>query len=179
MYHSVQTLVWNALLTNMNKYPKFDVKILGHSLGGAIGSINAVDFAYNAKIKLSSYTFGMPRAGNRGFAEAFFQYCQHHWRMTHDEDPVPHLPLIMMNFLHVTHEVWQHDVIGKYVICENPSWETNENKYCADSQEFALLHWNLKDHNYMNQSNQSAGYDYVERLKKSDRFKPYLLQAGH
>ncbi|CAF1207690.1 unnamed protein product [Didymodactylos carnosus] len=178
MYHVAQDRVWNALLTNIAKYKDFEIKIIGHSLGGAISSINAVDFGYNGKLNLSSYTFGSPRSGDKGFTLAYHDYCQQHWRMTHDEDPVPHLPLVMMSFLHVTHEVWQHDVLGKYVICDNPSWETNENKYCANSETLWWFHFNLKDHNYMNLTNTSAVHNYIERLKQYDqiKLKPYLLR---
>ena len=55
------------------------------------------------------YTYGGPRVGNSDFAAQFWRDfhadAQTVWRLTHNRDPIPHLPLELMGFRHVGHEV--------------------------------------------------------------------------
>jgi len=85
----------------LGKYPDYKLVLVGHSLGGAVATIAALEFqarGYEPHVT----TFGEPRLGNREFN----QYINHKfnlnatspddalfWRVTHVDDPVPLLPL--------------------------------------------------------------------------------------
>ncbi|KAI0447380.1 Alpha/Beta hydrolase protein [Xylaria telfairii] len=87
------------------QYPDYPIHVIGHSLGGAVGSLAALEM----KVILGwehiiVTTFGEPRVGNAGFTEyldAVFDLQDEgndpeQWtyrRITHVDDPVPLLPL--------------------------------------------------------------------------------------
>ncbi|KAI1333374.1 alpha/beta-hydrolase [Xylariaceae sp. FL0255] len=87
------------------QYPDHVVHVIGHSLGGAVGALAALElkviFGWD---NLIVTTFGEPRVGNKGFVQylntAFglddkriHPTKQIYRRITHTEDPVPLLPL--------------------------------------------------------------------------------------
>ncbi|KAF4980124.1 hypothetical protein FZEAL_3788 [Fusarium zealandicum] len=86
------------------QYPSYPIQLVGHSLGGAVACLAALEL----KVSLGwddvvVTTFGEPRSGNDGLAhfvdEVFHLGGQDHLeerdyrRVTHKEDPVPLLPL--------------------------------------------------------------------------------------
>ncbi|KAJ2987917.1 hypothetical protein NUW58_g4244 [Xylaria curta] len=86
-------------------YPNYAIHVIGHSLGGAVGALAALEMkAILGWEHVNVTTFGEPRIGNAGFAEyldAVFG-LQHeesdpeqraYRRITHVDDPVPLLPL--------------------------------------------------------------------------------------
>lgn len=77
------------------------IHIVGHSLGGALATL-AADMMGSAGVgEVMLYTFGCPRVGDRGFAEALRGSIgsQNIYRVYHPADPVPMLPVFP--FLHV------------------------------------------------------------------------------
>ena len=73
-----------------------DVVCTGHSLGGALATIAAVDLK-NRKVgndkEFSCITFGSPRVGNKMFAERFCDSTQgRSLRFVNNDDPIPLLP---------------------------------------------------------------------------------------
>jgi predicted lipase len=68
--------------------------VTGHSLGGALAT-HALVALTNAGIKVDQYySFGSPRVGDPNFflyVKSLFPGAK--WRVTHDHDPVPHLPM--------------------------------------------------------------------------------------
>lgn len=71
------------------------VTVTGHSLGGALATLCAVDVQYNFTDKVSEievYTFGSPRVGNDGFRASFNRRVPHSYRFVHGMDIVPALP---------------------------------------------------------------------------------------
>jgi predicted lipase len=59
------------------------------------------------------FTFGSPRVGNAAFAAAFDQLIGNgvlaqSYRVTHQADIVPHLPLAIMGFQHVSRSLSTH-----------------------------------------------------------------------
>jgi len=103
----------------MNWFPNYNVVLTGHSLGGAMSTLLAMDLHYNHGIKTRIYpvTFGSPRVGNKAFADGFISAFQgRSWRITHKNDIVPHIPLTQMNFHHVANEVWFYNKNGDYMI---------------------------------------------------------------
>ncbi len=71
------------------------IHCVGHSLGGALATLNA-DFFSQAKVgKVIAYTFGAPRVGMHWFAKSLTQRVRSDnvLRLAHPSDPVPMIPL--------------------------------------------------------------------------------------
>ena len=87
------------------KYPK--VMVTGHSLGGAMATVAAYDFALVHGITVFGlYTQGSPRVFEtltRNYLESIRTFPV--WRSTFGEDPVPRIPFDAMNYQHVGVEV--------------------------------------------------------------------------
>ncbi|HEY9734998.1 MAG TPA: lipase family protein [Trichocoleus sp.] len=69
--------------------------VTGHSLGGALATLCAVDIQYNFSDKLQTieaYTFGSPKVGNDGFTESFNRRVPNSYRFVHGMDIVAELP---------------------------------------------------------------------------------------
>lgn len=82
--------------------PGYRVVTSGHSLGGALATILAVDLRASG-VETEMYSFGAPRVGNTEFAE-FASTSGKNFRVTHREDPVPRLPPIAVGYAHVSPE---------------------------------------------------------------------------
>jgi len=68
--------------------------ITGHSLGGALATLCALDVAVNTKFKRPRVvTFGSPRVGDESFANTFNRKVFHSFRVVNGGDWVPHIPL--------------------------------------------------------------------------------------
>ncbi|ANE48631.1 hypothetical protein SY83_01060 [Paenibacillus swuensis] len=67
--------------------------ITGHSLGGALATLCAVDVAVHSKFSRPRiYTFGSPRVGNDAFAAKFNRLIRVSRRIANTQDIVPSLP---------------------------------------------------------------------------------------
>eukprot|EP00928_Gymnodinium_smaydae_P046322 TRINITY_DN30854_c0_g1_i1.p1 TRINITY_DN30854_c0_g1~~TRINITY_DN30854_c0_g1_i1.p1 ORF type:complete len:773 (-),score=61.13 TRINITY_DN30854_c0_g1_i1:23-2341(-) len=69
------------------------IMVVGHSLGGAIASLVAVqllDWFPDATLEL--FTYGEPRVGSFDFADLVTRRVRSVWRVVNKGDPVPHLP---------------------------------------------------------------------------------------
>lgn len=66
----------------------------GHSLGGALATLCAVDIQYNFsdKVTIEAYTYGAPNVGNDGFRDSYNQRVPNSYRVIHGMDLVPELP---------------------------------------------------------------------------------------
>ncbi|XP_053385708.1 lipase ZK262.3-like [Mercenaria mercenaria] len=79
----------------VQKYPHYRVVVTGHSLGGAIASVASAQLSFDNVIdkdKTTLYTFGMPRAGDRPYAENHDRLVPKSWRVVHFRDIVTDLP---------------------------------------------------------------------------------------
>jgi predicted lipase len=100
MYESLRTgvapnssTVVNALATLPFPRPVISVTICGHSLGGALATLLALDVAANTAYKDPSvYTFGSPRTGDSLFASTYDQVVKNSYRIANRLDIVPTLP---------------------------------------------------------------------------------------
>ncbi len=108
------------------------VLLTGHSLGAALAELLAYDLATAAAAAgppaalAAVITFGKPRVGNAAWAQAWAAALRSAtplaYRVTHYEDPVPHLPLELMGFSHPPTEVC---VAGGEALrkgCATPLW---------------------------------------------------------
>lgn len=90
-------------------HPK-PVLILGHSLGGALATLCAVDIQYNMRegdlqdVQRNVYvfTFGSPRVGNRAFAQSYRRRIKRTWRYWGSFDIVAAVPPTFFGYQHVT-----------------------------------------------------------------------------
>ena len=94
-YENFYPCISESIKELVKKYPEYDVQITGHSLGAATASLISASLVYDNyvdKNKLSLYTFGMPRVGDKDYAAAHDKLINNSWRVVHYKDPVSQLP---------------------------------------------------------------------------------------
>ncbi|MDV3351344.1 lipase family protein [Leptolyngbyaceae cyanobacterium CCMR0082] len=81
--------------------------VTGHSLGGALAKLCAVDLQYNFSpdISVEVYTFGAPRVGNKAFAESYNRRVPNTWRFVNGNDVVSGLPRRWQRYRHVDERI--------------------------------------------------------------------------
>jgi predicted lipase len=116
-YQTHADAVFNKVSNLLLENPDFKLIITGHSLGGAMATLCAMDLHLNKGIEnIFLITFGSPRVGDSAFADAFDRvFADKSWRVTNQHDVVPHVPLIRMGFKHVATEVWFNDSTNFHV----------------------------------------------------------------
>ncbi|KAL0950172.1 hypothetical protein HGRIS_010165 [Hohenbuehelia grisea] len=81
-------------LLQKTKYKK--VYITGHSLGGALASLEALFLTLQLKdhpdVSIKAVTYGMPRVGNQQFADTFDKLVPNYKRINRHRDLIPALP---------------------------------------------------------------------------------------
>jgi hypothetical protein len=96
--------------TNNQNTPIEAAYVVGHSMGGALAHLCALDLATRFGPEVGSrthlYTFGAPRVGNEPFARFSRGRVASYWRFTHERDIVPSVPPQLMGFHHAAREVW-------------------------------------------------------------------------
>ena len=100
MYESLRTgaepdspTVVNALAKLAFPHPVNTVTICGHSLGGALATLLALDVAANTVFtEPAVYSYGSPRTGDSLFAGTFDQVVSNSYRIANRLDIVPALP---------------------------------------------------------------------------------------
>jgi predicted lipase len=100
MYESLRTgvasnspTVVNALAKLSFPQPASSLTICGHSLGGALATLLALDVAANTAFSSPAvYTFGSPRTGDSLFASTYDQVVKNSYRIANRLDIVPTLP---------------------------------------------------------------------------------------
>ena len=117
----------------------FEVEITGHSLGGALSTLLAVELeALGFRIARVT-TFGSPRVGDWRFADYYDEKLgDRTHRFTHAHDAVPSLPPRLLGYHHVATEVFQN-AEGEYVVGDGSGEDPNG----SDSE---WTHASLSDH---------------------------------
>lgn len=99
--------------------------IAGHSLGGALAVLAAVDLTLNRKLPVQGvYTFGQPRVGDRTFARSVKRTLGDRLvRFVNNQDVVPQVPTpgMLLSYWHPVPET-RFDRDGNLV--EKPGWRT-------------------------------------------------------
>ncbi|KAI3469889.1 hypothetical protein Pfo_026552 [Paulownia fortunei] len=91
--------------------PKWHIYVTGHSLGGALATLLALELsssqlAKHGAISVTMYNFGSPRVGNRRFAEVYNeQKVKDSWRVVNHRDIIPTVPRLM-GYCHVAQPVY-------------------------------------------------------------------------
>jgi predicted lipase len=86
--------VTKSLATIFGNKPVNSLTVCGHSLGGALATLQALDAAANSTFKNPSvYTYASPRTGNPQFASTYNRMVPNTFRVANKIDVVPMLPL--------------------------------------------------------------------------------------
>ncbi|KAL4510135.1 hypothetical protein ABPG72_010328 [Tetrahymena utriculariae] len=137
-WRDLQNSVLKSTIDLVQKYPNATLSVIGHSLGGALAILGAIDIHLSVKAVDFVYTFGQPRVGNKEFAAFFDLNIANSYRLIHDRDLVPHLPLQSQGFYHQGTEVWYNQNSTSYTVCQ----KYLEDKSCSDK----LKSYTMDDH---------------------------------
>jgi Lipase (class 3) len=112
-------LLVDALPSMAFPHPVTSLTICGHSLGGALVTLLALDVAANTKFKSPiAYTYASPRTGDPSFADTYKQLVPNTIRIVNRFDAVPNLP---------TPPLYEH-VLGLYEL--NPLFKVKLDLLC-------------------------------------------------
>lgn len=112
-YRSIRGQVLHYIATRIHKINQ--IYVTGHSLGGALALLCAVDIQYNyPSAHISVYTSGAPAVGNKAFAKSYNKRVPDTTRTYMRRDLVPKLPPWWFGLrLHGGyHHVMDHNPIG-------------------------------------------------------------------
>jgi hypothetical protein len=129
MYESLRTgvgpnspAVVDALATLPFPRPVSSVTICGHSLGGALATLLALDVAANTVFTVPVvYTYASPRTGDALFASTYDQVVKNSNRVTNRLDVITALPPVFAGYQHVAtpYELNPVRLVTCTVICEH------------------------------------------------------------
>ncbi|KXZ45675.1 hypothetical protein GPECTOR_52g72 [Gonium pectorale] len=95
------TLAVLKTVTGAGPAANWHVYVTGHSLGGALATLGAYKLAKSGVVKkVSMYSYGQPRVGNKAFADEFNALISNAWRFANENDAVPRVPRLM-GYCHV------------------------------------------------------------------------------
>jgi len=103
----------------------------GHSLGGALATISALNYAYEyPDITIDCITLGSPRVGDYKFAEYFDKCITNSYRFVNDNDPIPCMPTAW-RYKHVKGCIWLHEDQVKSQITAWRGWRFFKNYFLS------------------------------------------------
>ncbi|RIA95885.1 Alpha/Beta hydrolase protein [Glomus cerebriforme] len=140
-----QSDVFNEVQNLHKQHPDFKVLYTGHSLGGALTLLSALDLVQNSTSFIPNknffvVTYGQPRVGNSVFSK-YVDKTLKVTRVTNGDDPVPHLPPQFVGYEHHSGELWISDPeksTSAFVTCNGP-----EDPKCSDSVAVNQLNANF------------------------------------
>ncbi|KAJ9066716.1 hypothetical protein DSO57_1006938 [Entomophthora muscae] len=100
------------LSKELKQSPSYRFIITGHSLGGAVAILSAIELKQRLNIpwrKIEVFTYGQPRTGNVAFARYINQLPMHVTRVVNENDIVPHILPEYANFAHHGTEIYVHN----------------------------------------------------------------------
>ncbi|KAG8790370.1 hypothetical protein FRC12_012064 [Ceratobasidium sp. 428] len=133
----------DAVKRAMAKHGTNHVTLAGHSLGGAISLIDSLFLSINLpNAKLKVVTHGMPRVGNREFANLVDSKISDLARINNGHDVIPIVPGIRLGFTHTSGE---KRIInpGHWIACDG---QDNEDESCTAGAVFNILFGDIDDH---------------------------------
>ncbi|KAK9671714.1 hypothetical protein RND81_12G049700 [Saponaria officinalis] len=116
-YDSVRTRIMSLLKkaigfvdNDAGPQSKWLVYCTGHSLGGALATLLALELsstqlAKSESISVTMYNFGSPRVGNRNFADVYNEKVKDSWRVVNHRDIIPTVPRLM-GYCHVAQPIY-------------------------------------------------------------------------
>ncbi|KAF8304995.1 alpha/beta-hydrolase [Clavulina sp. PMI_390] len=120
------------------------VTVVGHSLGGAIATLDSVFLKMNlpASTTIKTVVHGCPRVGNQAFADFIDANFNDFTRITHQSDPIPVVPGRFLGFHHPSGEIHIEDN-DSFVAC---SGQDNPDPQCSTGAVSNVLFSNILDH---------------------------------
>ncbi|KAJ3097052.1 hypothetical protein HDU97_005311 [Phlyctochytrium planicorne] len=181
-----QVTIFNQL------YPLYEVWFTGHSLGGALATLAAVDLRQTLQEALPAFrikllTFGQPRVGNSIWADwvdsLSFDLSM---RVVNQDDFTPHLPPSFSGFKHCPDEIWIADDNGTTLLCSDDNGDfadilsngafsrtLDENKDCANRVKWK---YNISRHTWA-WGLQLVGVFFVDASLGTYQLFPFLIPA--
>jgi len=106
-FEAVYGTVRNSIINTLQgQSPATRITFVGHSLGGAIVTIAAPDIMVNLQRPLVDvFTVGGPRVAKPDFRRSFDARIGECFRVTNQQDIVPHLPTVATLWRHVGEEI--------------------------------------------------------------------------
>ena len=146
-FKSLQPGVEASIMALLDRYPNRSIALTGHSLGAAMAAHAAVSLLLVRNLTLTPhvYTFGEPRTGDAAFARWHASLVPGWLRVTHWNDPVPHLPPQDAGFVHLAREIWYDEASDDAIVCDG----SGEDKDCSLSVALAAVftdHCRYLDH---------------------------------
>ncbi|RKP39785.1 Alpha/Beta hydrolase protein [Dimargaris cristalligena] len=135
----------DTLKQQVASYPDYQIKIVGHSLGGAHAVLAATHISASVPqwvSKLRVFTYGEPRVGNIKFAQYYDSLNIPTRRVVNKNDMVPQIPPKTLGYAHHGSEVWIRPSDGVAITC--PGALPKENQSCSDG--ISTLKWSIPDH---------------------------------
>ena len=144
-YMNQREAILSGVKTLIARHPGTPVLVTGHSLGATIALLISLDIIRMAGPVVTLYTFGEPRVGNPDFAAYANKMTARpgvttvrspsdpiQYRLVHARDPVPHVPMQILGYLHAPREVWYAgDDDTNYTVCSDTG--TSEDDDCSNS----------------------------------------------
>ncbi|XP_046857413.1 lipase-like isoform X2 [Xenia sp. Carnegie-2017] len=133
-YNLLETQMFEKVKALSDKHPGSKIIVTGHSLGGAIATLAAVDLV-NAKHTVDLITFGSPRVGNKEFAQYIDTTVKGlDLRVTYKGDPVTDLPPKIIGYRHVGQEIhcFGHGQCEEFLPNQDPSHNDRKLKSFKD-----------------------------------------------
>ncbi|KAI9294426.1 alpha/beta-hydrolase [Neoconidiobolus thromboides FSU 785] len=134
--HALQNSFNPQLEKLLNAHPEYKLIVTGHSLGGAIANLAAIEIRDKFNLSwdnIELYTYGQPRVGSKEFAEWFDTQTLTVARVVNKRDIVPHNPARATLYHHINNEIYLWD--DKITVCKTNELE---DKSCSVSQLFFL-----------------------------------------
>lgn len=116
-YDSVQHKLMSLVRTSAgfcddesNKTCPWHIYVTGHSLGGALATLFALELTASnmyrdGHIRVTMYNFGSPRVGNKKFADQYNERVKDSWRVVNHRDIIPTIPRLM-GYCHVAQPIY-------------------------------------------------------------------------
>jgi predicted lipase len=112
--------VRDRLLKAMEKFEGQRVIVTGHSLGGALATIAALDIQYNLgrenQLAFIVNTFGAPRVGNNALTESYNRRITNSYRFIYGWDMVTRVPRDWQGFEHVEKAIQLGSLLTWHVV---------------------------------------------------------------
>ena len=105
-FESIKNEVIQQVLVFRKLYPTAKIYVTGHSLGGALAILGALELRAQQLTPALVVTFGQPRVGNAAFAQLYnAQLRENTWRVINQNDVVPRTPGWLFSYRHCGQEI--------------------------------------------------------------------------
>ena len=171
---------YSVLIELMEAHPTAHVYIAGHSLGGAMASIVALDLMLTktlSDVPPTVYTYGQPRTGNNVFANTVNKLIPRVYRVVNRNDAVPHILACAKTCRHCNYGDKCSTLLGpmSYACC-NPN--ANDYYHCGTEIWFPGGE-QMDDHTLMCEYRECLGAPAGEDSSCSNRYVADYSEPAH